>query len=145
MERLDYRRIGKESWQALGALAKSVEAGALPHSLVELVKLRASQINGCANCVDLHANRMRQAGETEERIQNVVVWWDAGCFDEREKAALAWTEAVTLIAETRAPDDVYQRVAAQFDEKELSDLTFAICTINSHNRLAIAFRREPGS
>ena len=145
MERLDYRRIGKESWQALSALAKSVEAGALPHSLVELVKLRASQINGCANCVDLHANRMRQAGETEERIQNVVVWWDAGCFDEREKAALAWTEAVTLIAETRAPDDVYQRVAAQFDETELSDLTFAICTINSHNRLAIAFRREPGS
>lgn len=145
MERLDYRKIGKESWRALGALAKSVEAGSLSHGLIELVKLRASQINGCANCVDLHANRMRQAGETEERIQNVVVWWDAGCFDEREKAALAWTDAVTLIAETRAPDEVYQRVAAQFDERELADLTFAICTINSHNRLAIAFRREPGS
>ena len=145
MERLDYRKIGADSWRALGALAKTVDDGSLPHALVELVKLRASQINGCANCVNLHANRLRQAGETEDRIQNVVVWWEATCFDERERAALDWTEAVTKVAESRAPDEIYDRVAAQFDEKELSDLTFAICTINVHNRLAIAFRRQPGS
>lgn len=145
MERLDYRKIGADSWRALGTLAKTVEDGSLPHSLVEMVKLRASQINGCANCVNLHANRLRQAGETEERIQNIVVWWEATCFDERETAALGWTDAVTKVAETRAPDKIYDRVAALFDEEELSDLTFAICTINVHNRLAIAFRRAPGS
>lgn len=145
MERLDYRKIGAENWRALGALAKTVDDGALPHSLIEMVKLRASQINGCANCVNLHANRLREEGVSEERIQNIVVWWEATCFDEREAAALAWTDAVTLVADTRAPDEVYDRVAAQFDEKELSDLTFAICTINVHNRLAIAFRRAPGS
>ena len=145
MERLDYRKIGEQSWRALGALAKTVDDGPLPHALVEMVKLRASQINGCANCVNLHANRMRQAGETEERMQNVVVWWEATCFDARESAALAWTEAVTLVADTRVPDDVYDRVAAHFTEQELADLTFAICTINVHNRLAVAFRRAPGS
>lgn len=145
MERLDYRKIGAESWRALGALARTVEEGGLPHSLIELVKLRASQINGCANCVNLHANTLRKEGVSEERIQNVVVWWGATCFDEREAAALAWTDAVTLVAETRAPDDVYDRVAARFTENELSDLTFAICTINFHNRLAVAFRRVPGS
>ena len=145
MERLDYRKIGADSWRALGTLAKTVEDGSLPHSLVEMVKLRASQINGCANCVNLHANRLRQAGETEERIQNIVVWWEATCFDKRETAALGWTDAVTKVAETRAPDEIYDRVAALFDEEELSDLTFAICTINVHNRLAIAFRRAPGS
>jgi len=145
MERLDYRKIGAESWRALGALARTVDAGGLPHGLIEMVKLRASQINGCANCVNLHANTLRKEGVSEERIQNIVVWWEAACFDEREMAALAWTDAVTLVAETRVPDDVYDRVAAQFDEKELSDLTFAICTINVHNRLAVAFRRVPGS
>jgi AhpD family alkylhydroperoxidase len=145
MERLDYRKIGAESWRALGALARTVEEGGLPHSLIELVKLRASQINGCANCVNLHANTLRKEGVSEERIQNVVVWWEATCFDEREAAALAWADAVTLVAETRVPDDVYERVAARFTEKELSDLTFAICTINFHNRLAVAFRRVPGS
>ncbi len=145
MERLDYRKIGAESWRALGALARSVEDGALPHSLLEMVKLRASQINGCANCVNLHANLLRKDGVSEERIQNVVVWREATCFDDRETAAFAWTDAVTLVAETRVPDTVYDHVAAQFDEKELSDLTFAICTINFHNRLAVAFRRVPGS
>lgn len=145
MERLDYRKIGAESWRALGALARTVDDGTLPHSLIELVKLRASQINGCANCVNLHANTLRKEGVSEEQIQNVVVWWEATCFDEREMAALAWTDAVTLVAETRVPDDVYNQVAAVFDEKELCDLTFAICTINVHNRLAVAFRRVPGS
>ena len=145
MERLDYRNIGAESWRALGVLARTVETGGLPHALLEMVKLRASQINGCANCVNLHSNLLRKDGISEERIQNVVVWWEATCFDDRETAAFAWTDAVTLVAETRVPDEVYDRVVGQFNEKELSDLTFAICTINFHNRLAVAFRRVPGS
>ena len=145
MERLDYRNIGAESWRALGVLARTVETGGLPHALLEMVKLRASQINGCANCVNLHSNLLRKDGISEERIQNVVVWWEATCFDDREMAAFAWTDAVTLVAETRVPDEIYDRVVGQFNEKELSDLTFAICTINVHNRLAVAFRRVPGS
>jgi len=145
MERLDYRGTFAEGWAALGAFAKTVDEAGLGHELLELVKLRASQINGCANCVNLHANRLREAGETEARIQNVVVWWEATCFDARETAALAWTEAVTLVASSRVPDDVYERARAQFDARELAALTMAICAINSHNRLAVAFRRVPGS
>ncbi len=143
MERLNYRKGGGA--RALRALVEFTQNCGLGSGLLELVKLRASQINGCANCVNLHANRLREAGESEERIQNVIVWWDAVCFDEREKAALAWTEAVTLVAESRVPDDVYERVRAQFDEQQVIDLTYAICTINVHNRLAVAFRRVPGS
>ena len=145
MERLDYRGTFPEAWQALGAFARTVDEAGLGRELTELVKLRASQINGCANCVNLHANRLREAGTTEERIQNVVVWWEASCFDEREAAALAWTDAVTRVAETRVPDEVYERVRARFDERELAALTYVICAINSHNRLAVAFRRAPGS
>ncbi len=145
MERLDYRGTFAEAWAALGAFAKTVDEAGLGHGLLELIKLRASQINGCANCVNLHANRLREAGETEERIQNVVAWWESPCFEEREAAALAWTEAVTLVADSRVPDDVYARVSAQFDPRELAALTYAICAINSHNRLAVAFRRVPGS
>jgi AhpD family alkylhydroperoxidase len=143
MERLNYRR--GDGWRALRGLAEHTDNCSLDHRLLELVKLRASQINGCANCVNLHANRLREAGESEERIQNVVVWWEAICFDEREKAALAWTDSVTLVADTRVPDDVYARVCAHYSETEAIDLTFAICTINVHNRLAVAFRRIPGS
>ena len=144
MERLDYRVTGVENWQALSNLAQTVSNSSLSKNLSELIKLRASQINGCANCVNLHANRLRQEKETEERIQNVVVWWEATCFDEREKSALAWTDAVTKVSETQVPDDVFERVSEHFTNRELSDLTFAICTINFHNRLAVAFRREPG-
>jgi AhpD family alkylhydroperoxidase len=113
--------------------------------LPELVNLRASQINGCANCLNLHANRLRKAGESENRIQNVVVWWEAPCFGEREKAALAWTESVTLVSETHVPDDAFERVSQHFSEQEVIDLTYAICTINAYNRLAVSFRRVPGS
>jgi AhpD family alkylhydroperoxidase len=145
MERLDYRKIGAKAFKALGTLVAYVHDCGLDHSLLELVKLRASQINGCANCVDLHVNRARELGETEERLQSLVVWWESPCFTEREKAALAWTEAVTLVASSRVPDDVFARVQAQYSEQEIVDLTFAVVTINSHNRLAVAFRRVPGS
>lgn len=144
MERLDYRGISAEGFRILGTLSKYVHDCGLEVSLIELVKLRASQINGCANCVNLHVKTLRKLGETEQRLDNMVVWWEADCFSEREKAALAWTEAVTLVADTRVPDDVYERARAEFSEAELVDLTFAVITINAHNRLAVAFRREAG-
>lgn len=112
---------------------------------MELVKLRASQINGCANCVGLHANTLRKLGESEERLQSLVAWWESPEFSERERAALAWCESVTLVAESRVPDDVFERAKAEFTDKEMVDLTLGIITINGHNRLAVAFRRPPGS
>ena len=145
MERIDYRKLGRAGVQLLGQLSELSRKGSLDHALIEFVKLRASQINHCAHCVNMHANLLRKEGESEERIQNVVVWEEATCFSAREKAALAWTEAVTLVADTGVPDDVYEQVKAQFNEQELVDLTLAITTINAHNRLAVAFRRVPGS
>ena len=145
MERLDYRAISTEGWGILGTLSKYVRDSGLEEILVELIKLRASQINGCANCVDLHANTLRRLGESEPRLQSLVVWWESPEFSEREKAALAWCEAVTLVSESRVSDEVFERANSQFTDKELVDLTFGIITINSHNRLAVAFRRAPGS
>jgi AhpD family alkylhydroperoxidase len=145
MERIDYRKVGRAGIQLLGQLSELSKKGSLSHALIELVKLRASQINHCAHCVNMHANLLRKEGESEERIQSVVVWEEAACFNAREKAAFAWTEAVTLVADTGVPDDVYEEAQAQFDEQELVDLTLAITTINAHNRLAVAFRRVPGS
>lgn len=144
MERIDYRKAGGDAFKLLGALAAYSRNCSIDYRLVELVKLRASQINGCANCVNLHVNTLRELGEAEQRMHNAVVWPEATCFSAREKAALAWTEAVTLVAETGVPDDVYEAARAEFSELELVDLTFAIITINAHNRLAIAFRRDPG-
>ena len=142
MERLDYRKVGAEPWGILGSLAEYSRDCAIDYALVELVKLRASQINGCANCVNLHANTLRdKLGETEERLQNLVVWQEAKCFSERERAALAWAEAVTLVAGTGVPDEDFADVSEHFSEEELVDLTFAITTINVHNRLALAFGR----
>ena len=144
MERLDYREISAEGFGILGTLSKYVRDSGLEGSLVELIKLRASQINGCANCVDLHANTLRMLSESETRLQNLVVWWESPEFSEREKAALAWCEAVTLVSKSRVPDEVFERANAQFTDKELVDLTLGIIIINSHNRLAVAFRRAPG-
>lgn len=145
MPRIDYKKVGEEGYKLLGQLSTYGKNCGLDHTLVELAKLRASQINGCANCVNLHAATLRKLGETEERLQLVVVWHEAPCFNERERAALAWTEAVTLVSETHVPDDVYEEARRVFSEKELVDLTFAIVTINAHNRLAVAFRIEPRS
>ena len=145
MERLDYRGISTEGFRILGTLSKYVHDCGIEVSLIELVKLRASQINGCANCVELHANTLRKLGESEKRLQSLVVWWESAEFSEREKAALAWCESVTLVAESRVPDDVFERAKAQFTDKELVDLTLGIVIINGHNRLAVAFRRTPNS
>jgi AhpD family alkylhydroperoxidase len=117
----------------------------LEHSLLELVKIRASQINGCAHCLDMHTKDARAAGESEQRIYALSAWRETPFYTERERAALEWTEAVTLLADTQAPDDVYERVAAQFDEDELVALTFAVVVINSWNRLAVSFRAPVGA
>ena len=145
MERLDYRKIAPEAFAILGQLSDYGRSCGLDHGLVELVKLRASQINGCANCVQLHAGALRKLGESETRLQLVVVWREAPCFSAAERAALAWAEAVTLVADGPVPDAVYEAAKAAFGDKELVDLTMAIVTINAHNRLAVAFRRQPGA
>lgn len=145
MERIDYRTVGSDGYKLLGQLGQLGKKSSLGHVLIELVKLRASQINHCAYCVNMHSNLLRKEEESEERIQSVVVWEEATCFSAREKAAFAWTEAVTLVAETGVPDAVYEQARSQFNEQELVDLTLAIATINAHNRLAVAFRRVPGS
>jgi AhpD family alkylhydroperoxidase len=145
MERLDYRKLAPDAIKILGALSEYGRSCGLDARLVELVKLRASQINGCANCVQLHANTLRKLGEREARLQLVVVWREAPCFDARERAALDWAEAVTLVADSEVPDAVFAAARTAFSDKELVDLTVALVTINAHNRLAVAFRRVPGS
>ena len=117
----------------------------LERSLIELIKMRASQINGCAFCLDMHSKDARAAGETEQRLYALNAWRETPFFSDRERAALTWTEAVTRVSESHVPDETYEAVRQHFSEKELVDLTLAIVTINGWNRLAISFRAVPGS
>ena len=126
------------------ALSAEAEAG-LERPLFELVKIRASQLNGCAYCIDMHTKDARRGGETEQRIYALNAWRETPFFTERERAALEWTEAVTRVGETHVPDDIHERVAAHFDEAELVALTFAIVVINGWNRLAVSFRAPAGT
>ena len=127
-------------------LALSAEATAqLDHSLFELVKIRASQMNGCAYCLDMHTKDARLAGETEQRIYALSAWRETPFFSERERAALEWTEAVTRVGDTHVPDEVYQIAKAQFSEDELLALTMGVVVINSWNRLAVSFRAPVGA
>jgi AhpD family alkylhydroperoxidase len=144
-QRIDYYSASKEAMNAMFALERSVSNLGLEQPLLNLVKLRASQINGCAFCVDLHTREAREAGETERRLHGVVVWRETPFFTERERAALAWTEALTRIADTHAPDADYEALAKQFSPKEMTDLTLAIGTINIWNRIAIGFRKMPSA
>ena len=115
-------------------------SGSLDPALAELIEIRSSQINGCANCINMHSTYARERGETEQRIYLLSAWREAPCYTDRERAALGWTEALTLVAETHAPDDAYEAVEAQFKPKEIVDLTLLISTINAWNRIAIGFR-----
>jgi AhpD family alkylhydroperoxidase len=130
--------------RAMFALSREVET-TLERRLFELVKIRASQINGCAYCIDMHTKDARLAGETEQRIYALSAWREAPFYTDRERAALEWTEAVTRVAETHVPDEVYERAARQFKEAELVALTFAIVVINGWNRLAVSFRAPAGT
>jgi AhpD family alkylhydroperoxidase len=143
--RIDYGRRFPEVRTAMWALEHYVHRSGLDPKLLELVKLRASLINGCAYCVDMHTKVARTLGETEQRLYEVSLWREAPFYTERERAALAWTEAVTLVHVNHVPDDVYEMVRRHFDEKELVDLTAAVVAINGWNRFAIAFRTVPGT
>ncbi len=143
--RLDVAKVAPGVGEAMYGLEKYVRQSGLEPSLLELVKLRASQLNGCAYCVDMHTKDARARGETEQRLYATVVWRETPFFSERERAALAWTEAVTLVSQGQVPDYVYELARKHFSEKELVDLTMAIIAINGWNRLAISFRTVPGT
>jgi AhpD family alkylhydroperoxidase len=127
------------------AVERYVRECGLDRRLLELIKLRASQVNGCAYCVDMHTKDARANGETEQRLYAVVVWREAPFFTERERAALAWTEALTLVSQEQVPDNVFEIARKEFSEKELVDLTMAVIAINGWNRLAISFHKVAGT
>jgi AhpD family alkylhydroperoxidase len=142
-QRLDFFAASPEAIKAMMALEVATSKLGLELPLLELVRLRASQINGCAFCVDMHTSDARKAGETERRLHAVVVWREAPFFSARERAALAWTEALTLVAATHAPDADYGQLKEHFSDKEMVALTLAIGTINTWNRLSVGFRKLP--
>jgi AhpD family alkylhydroperoxidase len=142
--RLDYRKFDAEPLNALRSLEHYIIGCGLDHKFVHVLKLRASQLNGCAFCIDMHSIDARAAGETEQRLYALDAWRETPFFDARERAALAWVEAVTLVAETHVPDSLYEETRRHFSEKEVVDLTYVAVAINAWNRLAIACRSVPG-
>jgi len=142
--RIDYRNAAPDAFRAMLDLEAGVRRSRLEHGLLELVKMRVSQINGCAYCLDMHSKDARAAGETEQRLYLLPAWREAPFYSQRERAALAWAEAVTQISTNEPSDALYADVRAHFNEKEMVDLTLAIIAINGWNRLAIAFRADVG-
>ncbi|GAA0889388.1 carboxymuconolactone decarboxylase family protein [Rhodanobacter soli] len=142
--RVDYRKAAPDAFKAMLALEAGVHRTGLEPSLIELVKMRVSQINGCAYCLDMHSKDARAAGETEQRLYLLSAWREAPFYTDRERAALNWAEAVTQVATNDLPDALYDEVRTQFDEKGMVELTLAIIAINGWNRLAIGFRAEVG-
>jgi len=145
MERPNPFKASPKSYQAMAALENFVTSCGLERPLLELVKMRTSQINGCAYCLDMHSKDARALGESEQRLYLLNAWRETPFYTERERAALEWTEAVTLVADHHVPDEVYQAVAKHFSEEELANLTLAIATINSWNRLNVATRTLAGA
>lgn len=143
--RLDLTQVSSGALNAMLGLEACIAKSGIERPLIELVRMRASQINGCAYCLDMHSKDARAAGETEQRLYALDAWRETPFYSARERAALAWTEALTLIADTHAPDAEYESARAQFSEQEMADLTLAIVAINGWNRFAIGFRAVPGS
>ena len=143
--RLNVAKAAPDVYKAMLALETSVKQSGLEASLLELVKTRASQINHCAYCLDMHTKDARAHGETEQRLYTLSAWRETPFYSERERAALAWTEALTLVAESNVPDDVYEVACKHFSESELAHLSLAIIAINGWNRLSVAFRVVPGT
>jgi AhpD family alkylhydroperoxidase len=141
--RLNFFQSNPDAMKAVAGLEQQIARSGLDKPLVELVRLRASQINGCAYCIDVHTADARKAGETERRLGTVAVWRETPFFSDRERAALEWTEAVTQVADTHVPDDVWEAVKPHFTPAELVDLTLLVGTINVWNRFAVAFRKLP--
>ena len=145
MQRLDFAKASPIAYKALLGLEHTVRESGLEHGLLELVKLRASQINGCGFCVDMHASDARKAGETERRLHTVAVWRETPFFSARERAALAWTEALTRLSQQPELERDYAALKEQFGDKEMVDLTLAVAAINSWNRMAIGFGAQPAA
>jgi len=143
-QRIDYKKASPQAFQAMLAVEACVRSSGLDHGLLELVKIRVSQINGCAFCLDMHTRDARKAGESEQRLHLLAAWREAPCYSDLERAALAWAEAVTQLSTTPVSDELYEQARIHFDEKALVDLTLAIVAINGWNRLAVAFRIPPG-
>src|SRR5437868_3061560 len=141
---MNYSKTAPGAMQALDALETYVAESSIEPSLRELVKLRASQINGCAYCVDMHSLDARAGGETEQRLYALPVWRETPFFTERERAALLWTEKLTLLSVDHVPDEVFEQVRQHFSEEELANLTLVIATINAWNRFGVSFRDVPG-
>ena len=142
--RINLMNVNPGIFQSMLGLEKQVSKSGLDHKLLNLVRMRASQINGCAYCLDMHSKDARAAGETEQRLYGLNAWRETPYYSPRERAALEWTEALTLVTEGHVPDDVYERVRGEFSEDELAHLSLAIVAINGWNRLNIAVRTVPG-
>ena len=144
-QRLNYPQQSPEFFKKISELSMALKDSVIEQTIRDLVNIRASQLNGCAFCLDMHVKEAKIHGESELRLYHVAIWRESNLFDPRERAALAWTEAVTRLPEGGIADELYERVRGQLSEKEVSDLTFSIMTINAWNRLAIAFKSVPGS
>ena len=140
--RINAFAVHPEALKPMTALEEHLAKSDLGHTLVELVKTRASQINGCAFCLHMHTADARAGGESEERLHLLAAWWESSLYTERERAALAWTEALTRVADSKAPDEAYEPLKAHFSDKEIVDLTVLIMTINAWNRLAVGLRTQ---
>ena len=143
--RIDYSKINRGAFEAMLGIEKYLHGCGIEARLLDLMKLRASQINGCAYCIDMHWKDLKAAGETDQRLYGLDAWQESPYYTDRERAVLAWTEAVTNIHEGRVPDPVFEQVRKFFSEKEVADLTLAVTAINSWNRLNIALRTVPGT
>lgn len=144
-QRLNYAQQSPELFKKLSELSMALKDSAIEQKIQDLVHIRASQINGCAFCLDMHVKEAKIHGENELRLYHIAIWRESNLFIPRERAALAWTEAVTKLHEGGIPDELYERVRGQLSEKEISDLTFSIMVINAWNRASIAFKTVPGS
>ncbi len=143
-QRINYGKVAPEGIRALSGLETYVRSSGLEPSLLDLVKTRASQLNRCAYCIDMHTKDARAADETEQRLYALSAWHETPFYTDRERAALDWTDAITLVSHASVPDELYQEVRRHFSEKEIVDLTLALVAINGWNRLGIAFRTVPG-
>jgi len=144
-QRLNYAQQSPELFKKISDLSMALAGSVIEQKIRDLVNIRASQMNGCAFCLDMHVKEAKIHGESELRVHHVAIWRESTLFIPRERAALAWTEALTKLPEGGIPDELYERVRGQLSEKEISDLTFAIMTINAWNRASIAFKSVPGS
>jgi AhpD family alkylhydroperoxidase len=143
--RLEIQKVAPQAYRTMAALETYVNNSGLEEALILLVKLRASQINGCSYCIDMHTKDARANGESEQRLYALSAWRETPFFTDRERAALNWTEALTVISQSQAPDSIYEDVRQRFSELELVNLTMAIVTINGWNRICVGFRKVPGT